>query len=43
LIGKIDPKTGKITEYKMPNLNARDPHTMAFSNDGLMYFRSPSC
>jgi virginiamycin B lyase len=38
LIGKIDPKTGKVTEYRMPNPEARDPHTMAFNNDGLMYF-----
>ncbi len=38
LIGKVDPKTGKITEYKMPNPKARDPHTIAFLRDGRIFF-----
>ena len=38
LIGKVDPKTGKVTEYKMPNPKARDPHTIAFLPDGRLFF-----
>ena len=38
LIGKIDPKTGKVTEYKMPNPKAKDPHTIAFLQDGRLFF-----
>ena len=26
LVGKLDPKTGEVTEYRMPNPAARDPH-----------------
>jgi virginiamycin B lyase len=28
MIGKLDPATGKITRYPMPNGDPRDPHTM---------------
>src|SRR5215217_816337 len=38
LIGKVDPRTGKITEYKMPNAKAKDPHTIAFLQDGRIFF-----
>jgi virginiamycin B lyase len=27
LIGKLDPRTGNVTEYKMPDPLASDPHT----------------
>jgi streptogramin lyase len=30
LIGKLDPKTGEVSEYPMPHPAARDPHTLAF-------------
>ncbi|HMD36140.1 MAG TPA: hypothetical protein VKH42_14280, partial [Vicinamibacterales bacterium] len=36
--GKVDAKTGKVTEYKMPNPKARDPHTIAFLRDGRLFF-----
>src|SRR3954471_24513749 len=38
LIGMVDAKTGKITEYKMPNPKAKDPHTIAFLQDGRIFF-----
>ena len=34
-VGKLDPKTGKVTEYQT---QARDPHTAAFHPDGRLYF-----
>jgi len=27
LIGKLDPNTGVVTEYPLPDANAKDPHT----------------
>jgi virginiamycin B lyase len=38
LIGKLDPKTGKVTEYKMPDAAARDPHTPVFDAQGMLWF-----
>src|SRR5258706_3180264 len=38
LIGKVDAKSGKVTEYKMPNPKAKDPHTIAFLQDGRIFF-----
>lgn len=38
LIGKLDPKTGKVTEYKMPDAAARDPHTPIFDKQGTLWF-----
>jgi virginiamycin B lyase len=35
-IGKLDPKTGAITEYKTPG--ARDPHSLSFDQDGILWF-----
>jgi virginiamycin B lyase len=29
-IGKLDPETGTITEYHLPDPAARDPHTPVF-------------
>ena len=34
----VDAKTGKVTEYKMPNPKAKDPHTIAFLRDGRLFF-----
>ena len=38
LIGKLDPKTGEVTEYKMPDPAARDPHTPLFDKKGSLWF-----
>ena len=38
LIGKIDVKTAEVTEYKMPDPRARDPHSLVFSRSGLVVF-----
>ena len=37
-IGKLDPRTGMITEYKMPDPAARDPHTAVFDKKGTLWF-----
>ena len=37
-IGKLDPATGAIEEFPMPDPAARDPHTMAFDETGTMWF-----
>jgi virginiamycin B lyase len=37
-IGKLDPRTGKITEYKMPDPAALDPHTAEFDKKGTLWF-----
>lgn len=34
-IGKLNPATGEVTVFKMPDPNARDPHTPAFGHDGV--------
>lgn len=31
-IGKLDPATGKVTKFMMPDTTARDPHTLIFDN-----------
>src|SRR5207245_1978185 len=36
LIGKLDPKTGAVTEYPTPERG--DPHTLIFDNDGILWF-----
>ena len=33
LIGKLDPKTGIVTEYKMPDPKAKDPHTLNYRSE----------
>jgi virginiamycin B lyase len=38
LIGKLDPKSGKVTEYRMPDPTARDPHTPIFDAQGTLWF-----
>ncbi len=37
-IGKLDPTTGKITQYPMPDPQARDPHTLVFDGQGNIWF-----
>jgi virginiamycin B lyase len=37
-IGKLDPGTGKFTEYKLPSPEARDPHTPLIDQDGILWF-----
>src|SRR5262249_44225455 len=38
LIGKLDPRTGNVTEYRMPDPAAKDPHTLIFDHDGILWF-----
>jgi len=38
LIGKLDPKTGAVTEYPMPDPQAKDPHTLIFEKAGILWF-----
>ena len=33
-LGKLDPKTGNVTEYPMPDPKAKDPHSLAFDQNG---------
>ena len=37
-IGKLNPKTGEITEYPMPIPEARGPHTPIFDQKGMLFF-----
>ena len=37
-IGKLDPKTGAISEYPMPDVKAHDPHTLVFDQKGTLWF-----
>ncbi|MCA9420142.1 MAG: hypothetical protein KC592_03925, partial [Nitrospira sp.] len=36
--GKLDPSTGKITKYPMPDPKAHDPHTLVFGHDRDIWF-----
>src|SRR5262249_14485940 len=38
LIGKLDPRTGNITEYRMPDAKAKDPHSIAIDRSGTVWF-----
>ena len=38
LVGKLDPKTGAVTEYRMPDPKARDPHSLHFDQSGILWF-----
>src|SRR5947207_9717771 len=38
LVGKLDPKTGAVTEYKMPDPNAKDPHSLVFDQSEILWF-----
>ncbi len=37
-LGYLDPKTGKITVFKMPDPKAKDPHTLVFDKNGIGWF-----
>lgn len=37
-IGRLDPETGHIEKIMMPNLKARDPHTLVFDSAGDIWF-----
>lgn len=37
-IGRIDPATGEITRYPVPDSTVRDPHTMVFDPKGNIWF-----
>jgi len=34
----IDPKTGAVTEYPIPDPNVKDPHTLIFDPSGILWF-----
>src|ERR1051325_6691221 len=40
-IGKLNPKTGEITEYQVP-MPGRSPHTPIFDQKGMMWFTMQS-
>ncbi len=37
-IGKLDPATGDVVEYPMPDAKAGDPHTLVFDGRGHIWF-----
>jgi virginiamycin B lyase len=37
-IGRLDPVTGTITRYPIPDTTVKDPHTMVFDRDGNIWF-----
>jgi virginiamycin B lyase len=37
-IGKLNPMTGHITKYAMPNSSASDPHTLVFGKPNEIWF-----
>ena len=37
-IGKLDPATGEIEKFMMPDDRARDPHTLIFDSQGDIWF-----
>jgi virginiamycin B lyase len=37
-IGKLNPATGEITRYPMPDSTVRDPHTLVFDSKGDIWF-----
>lgn len=37
-IGKLDPRTGALTRYPIPDTTVRDPHTMVFDKQGNIWF-----
>jgi virginiamycin B lyase len=37
-VGRLDPTTGSITSYKMPDPAAKDPHTPIFDQHGTLWF-----
>jgi len=37
-VGELDPATGDVTPYRMPDPAARDPHTPIFDQRGTLWF-----
>lgn len=37
-LGRIDPKTGEITRFPIPDSTVRDPHTMVFDKNDNVWF-----
>jgi virginiamycin B lyase len=37
-VGKLDPKSGEITEYRSADGTEIDPHTPVFDHDGFRWF-----
>jgi virginiamycin B lyase len=37
-VGKLNPKTGEVTEYHMPDVQEADPHTPVFDQLGISWF-----
>ena len=37
-IGKLDPKTGAVVKYTLPDPKAKDPHTPHFDQNGILWF-----
>jgi len=37
-IGKLDPRTGEISEYHAPEGAEIDPHTPVFDHNGILWF-----
>ena len=37
-IGKLNPATGEITQFRMAHPEARDPHTLVFDRNGDIWF-----
>jgi virginiamycin B lyase len=37
-IGRLDPATGKVKIFSMPDAAARDPHTLVFGKNGDIWF-----
>ncbi len=41
-VGKLDPKSGEVTVYKMPDAAAKDSHTAVFDRSGgTLWFTLP--
>ena len=38
VLGRLDPKTGAVTEYKTPDPDVKDPHTLIFDQSGILWF-----
>ena len=37
-VGKLDPTTGEVTAFAMPDPAAKDPHTAVFDGNGILWF-----
>ena len=37
-IGKLDPETGEVTKFEMPDERASDPHTLIWDSQGDIWF-----